>query len=1138
MKKIIVLTAFAVLNVLVGYTQITTTTLYSSEDSYTSTASASSNYGTLGTIEVSKTSTSVFRSFLKFDVSSIPANAVITSAILRLTPSGSEGILSTDSTRLYLDVCNSTWTETGITSNSGISNNTLFSTVTASYLVSSKREFQVKNHLQAMIEGRLLNYGWRIRRNDESTVASTAYYTRENGTIGNRPQLEVKYYIRSSVSAAAIVHTSTLTSTDGSISPTVINGSNTTKTYRWYNSSGTQIATTQNLSGVGKGWYGLKYFGTSSGDTTYQAFIVGTECEEISITFDPGPNYMDDARLRNLIEGTGTTVVDYNSVNYGDLNVETAQRSVATNWYSDKTVMKFRLWIDPNCQVNTANLALTGNSQNTSGATNASEFALNTSNWYESGVSFRNAPTSTATGKISIASIPTGNSNLTVNIASFFNTWKANNTANYGFVFQLQSYTSDLLRRMQFNSSDATTASLRPQITFSIKVNSCDLSRKGTASVTYDASNTYGDATVTITPPSWAVGPYHYLISEQEIPEFDVIYKTLRDSVFGGTLDSTKFYYGDDSNLTKQFLGLYQGGYYISAFDKLGKRVYSDLISVSPMNYESSSGITFANDVFTTTAANGKALISSYMTELSETGTALNYIVQLNTGEAFFGLMNTSGNLNVKTDILHGFHVQSGSARVIINGVIGSTSYTVTTSDELRVFKDGSVLRFYIAGVERGSYTLPASFTYKNGVFASISGSKIKVKPIRLLNLNWVINRLNPIVPGSCLGSFGKISGTLYPIILTTKTPTNFNAVLTNSGGTAQTLDAGSTMSNYSFSNLLPGNYTLTVSFNWMNTTTSAIDPNAVTYVYNLVVASKIAWEGKVNTIDVAASSSLLGTSGASSGWGHANSVNEALVAASNFVDFGVNVASTFVLNLNSGFFPIITIQNGIAVIGFGDPATTPLPTTLPSNFTGYYMVKTMFLPYILMRYEGGIASGTVTTFLASDKFRMVCNTSLSANQVSLYKYTATNVLGAQIPNTTMSYTPATIKKLIAYVKNANGKGFINMSTNMACPASIIYAKLERSLKGVKYAVSLNKFYFYYDEEYASSASLTYKVYDKNNNVVLSTSSQVLTQMVGSVNREYGDNRYSLDVTSLGSGAYVLEVVNERGEKFYLRFVK
>lgn len=1141
MKQIFVL--FAVLCSFLGYSQsqiVSVPTLYATEDGHTYSGSAATNYGTLGTMNVSVvTGPQVYRGFLKFNLSSIPSNAVITSATLRLTPNGTENV--TTASQLLLDLCNTSWTETGITSNSGITNNSLYTTNSSSVWNSSisKREFDIKTWVQAMVEGRLPNYGFRLKKADETTVLNTTYFTRENGTASNRPQLDIQYYLRSYVSAATIVHTSTLSSTDGSISPTVTNGSFAPMTYRWYNSSGTQIATTQGLTGVGKGWYGLKCYGATAGDTIYQAFIVGTECETVSISFSPGPNYMDDARLRNLIEGTGTNVVDYNSFNYGSDVVETAQRSLTTSWFSDKSLMKFRIWIDPACQVNTANLALTGNSHNTSGTTNPSEFALNTSNWSESGVAFGNAPTYTATGKINIASIATGSTNLTVDIASFFNTWKTNNVTNYGFVFQLQSYTGDVLRRMQFNSSDATSAANRPQITFSITTNTCDLSRKGTSTITYDATNTYGDVALTITPPSWAVSPYQYMISEQPIPNFGDIYHTLRDSIFGGVLDSVKFFLGDNNtSLTNSFTSLKQGQYYISAFDKLGARIYDNLVLINPINYETSANISFANDVFTTSAANGKAIMTDYLTETSGAA-SITYTVVNNTGESFFGLQNLSSALAVKTDIYYGFHVQSGSARVINAGVVGGTAYTVTATDEFSIVKDGSNLKFYISGVLKATAALPSTFTYKSGVFAGGSATKIKYKPIHLFPLSWVLNIMNPVVPGSCLGSFGQVSGTFWTLNLGSKVMVNPSTVLKNSSNVTQTMDAGATATAYSYSNLLPGNYTLTLTFNWQ--VNGVTNPTPIVYTYNIVVASRITWENKVAVTDVSTPPllpfPLLATSNGT--WGHTSSVNTVNTSpTTTFVDFTPNIGGYFyVASTTWPYINLITIASGTGVLGFGDPSVTPLTTTVPSGFTGYYFTKPLIGPYMVYKMVNGFISGGAFTFNAGDKFRIVYTPGGSPN-TSLYKYTSANVLGSAIPNFSVNYL-SVVKNLIGYVKAKSNTGFINLSTNMPCPVNTIYAKLERELKGVKYPVNLNKFYFFYDEEYASTASLKYNVYDKNNAIVLNTAAQVLTQMISNQpNREYGDNRYYIDVTSLAPGSYVLEVINEKDEKFYLRFIK
>jgi hypothetical protein len=95
----------------------------------------------------------------------------------------------------------------------------------------------------------------------------------------------------------------------------------------------------------------------------------------------------------------------------------------------------------------------------------------------------------------------------------------------------------------------------------------------------------------------------------------------------------------------------------------------------------------------------------------------------------------------------------------------------------------------------------------------------------------------------------------------------------------------------------------------------------------------------------------------------------------------------------------------------------------------------------------------------------------------------------------------------------------------------INYVKLEREIRGVNYKPTQNFLYFYYDEEYTGSSNLTYRVLDKNIQVIVSSATLNLV-------KTYGDNRYSLDVNSIPVGSYVLEVKNEKNEKFYLRFTK
>lgn len=99
------------------------------------------------------------------------------------------------------------------------------------------------------------------------------------------------------------------------------------------------------------------------------------------------------------------------------------------------------------------------------------------------------------------------------------------------------------------------------------------------------------------------------------------------------------------------------------------------------------------------------------------------------------------------------------------------------------------------------------------------------------------------------------------------------------------------------------------------------------------------------------------------------------------------------------------------------------------------------------------------------------------------------------------------------------------------CICNPTYAKLEKTLRGVNYPTCTNQLYFYYEEEYTASTTLKYSIRNAMNQEVLSSTTIPLT-------KEYGDNRYELAVSSLFPGTYILEVTNEKNERFYLRFSK
>lgn len=493
MKRILLLSIL--LNTCFCYSQsVSSVVLSATENSFTDSGNPSAiNYTALTSSVYVDGSLNYFRIFIKFDLSSIPTNAVITSAIMRFGPAGTENIVATNSTELYLEACNTAWSQTTLNHSSGISNNPILLQIDTSNLVSGKREFNVKRHVQAMVDGRVPNYGWRMRRNPEGTTTLiTKYASKNNLSVVSRPQLEIYYYIPAYVSAATIVHASSGLS-NGSISPTILLGSSATRSYQWYNTSGViSGATSINLTAKPFGWYGLKSWGTAAGDTLFYAFLIGSKCEMVDISFNPGPNYIDDASITNGTIGSGNTAANYSQNNVGNSTVNSAEQvNLLGNWFSVSSLIRFRLWVDPTLEVIEAKMTMTGSGHNPLERPNDSKLTQIAANWKESGVSFGIRP---ALGSLSInlPNMPAGNGNSILELKDFFNSWKTNNTTNFGLDLSLQNYiTPPVLGTTQtkqiYESSDNTN---KPIIAFKVSWvnNGCDFNSYSRFKDVLDAS--------------------------------------------------------------------------------------------------------------------------------------------------------------------------------------------------------------------------------------------------------------------------------------------------------------------------------------------------------------------------------------------------------------------------------------------------------------------------------------------------------------------------------------------------------------------------------------------------------------------------------------------------------------------------
>ncbi|MDH4471105.1 MAG: DNRLRE domain-containing protein [Fluviicola sp.] len=459
-----------------GYGQ-TTTTIKITEDAHVSSASAGSNYANVTTIPIWTTSsTNFFRYYLKPDLSSIPFGSHIVSATVRIRPISEAGIVgSPNSTQFYLRGLATSWSESLITYTNSNPPSTTGSTVTTSInptIPIPWRQFDVTTLVQSMVSGSILNNGFVITRNPETTANSSCTYTSgEDATPANRPEIVISYYPPINVTGATITHATSPSSADGVVTP-IFSGGSGNYQYRWFDLSTPSGATTALLGQTSlsitnrpPGFCGIEIKDVTLNKFYYMAFIVGVACDPINLSFYPGANFMDDALVSAASpSGTGVPVTEIQ-----------ASGNTGTDM---RTYIRFRIWLETSVTPIFADLYLAGKSHvNPGGAnTNDAEFqrvdALKY--WDELTVNYNTQPSFSNAIVVNVP--PTTSSTMSKNydITSFFSYWKQNNTNNnFGMVFKLDNFTASTARQ-QYHSSDATAANDKPYIKFLVDQPNCD----------------------------------------------------------------------------------------------------------------------------------------------------------------------------------------------------------------------------------------------------------------------------------------------------------------------------------------------------------------------------------------------------------------------------------------------------------------------------------------------------------------------------------------------------------------------------------------------------------------------------------------------------------------------------------------
>ncbi len=186
--------AFAL--VLAASAQAASVTLNPTQDSYVSSSFPDNNYNEIY-VAFGEATTTVFRAYLKFDVSSIPSGSTITSATLRLYREDNWN----DALRNFLvSRIASNWTETGPTWNTR-PNRTATPTATGfggtpgttGWI--SWTDGAILSWVQLWVDGSYANYGFEIRKDGTESAGEEALLkcTSREGSSAYWPELVISY---------------------------------------------------------------------------------------------------------------------------------------------------------------------------------------------------------------------------------------------------------------------------------------------------------------------------------------------------------------------------------------------------------------------------------------------------------------------------------------------------------------------------------------------------------------------------------------------------------------------------------------------------------------------------------------------------------------------------------------------------------------------------------------------------------------------------------------------------------------------------------------------------------------------------------------------------------------------------------
>ena len=1085
------------------FSQTTLDTIEISKDSYVRSNSTGSNYGTSGNFYAYYNVTPYsWRGYLEADFSSIPENAIVISAELELYSTWG---VSTYSHPMYLQRTEASWTETGITwsNQPTVSTSDQISVPDDDVDQNGWHSIDVKDHVQEMVNYPDLNHGWCLRVQSESgQTRGRSYHSRE-ATSDSVPRIHIEYVFP--IEIDGYTQHCTNGNSDGAIVPVVSKGSETYSSYEWFEFDGsgntTSIESGTNISnaeveGLDPGLY-LLYVEDDEGTTGYRYFAVGEEGEETSVTIHP--YHADTAALfgEDCIQSHSNA-----DGNYGDYTYFNA-----TDWssYHGEAYMKWLMDFDFLLDFNQADLQLVSVSPhyhiNPAGCSNGSTVSLVIEYWNYYLLIYNKKLTKDDTVTVAIPET-SGNQyrNDTLDLLEFVGYWQGNPDENFGVNMALDAYTCGSNVRLIYANSDYATEASRPKFVLSFEVKPSIITEY------YDSLDV---GSIEINAPNGEL-PYHYFISYfDSIPSLDTMWSVVKDSI---EVDSVDFFRGNVDNQNFTFQNLKAERYYIAVFDNNGSKLVEHEVIVGPelelLNSEDVD-LTGRKIEVTSPETSGYALIDGQI-PLNKSG---GIEFKIETLGAFAIGMNRMDDspANDERDMEYAMDFQSNGAFSIF--VDDSIYYddTATTGDIFRMSKVNYEMVFYQNDYEifrknistdlADHYKVEVTFKGPNPVLSQVSKYDYfaeKIRPVLTKSIQTECDLNNGYLqfyPGPYFGTGGSISGSIYVYDADSLTLIDSIVFAGATPSTNMPLDVGRYKVVYTWTN--NGG---TTTHNWIEYHEIG---NAMSW---LTLDQYFVYDpGTVNTIETVNFTNNAHAVGINN-WpqGDLGWVSYNTKVDKHYQQLGFGSYNSFVPYSNTRFKIVDDQgQNEIELMVF---------SLMGNSYVHAYdssgtLITPVFTTYLDGPYLINLKSGSPNQFEAyynnsSSPFATVDQ----SNSNSDYKVEVSAIRGSFVDT---------------YVSFCDG-----------VPTSEHCAHLDYELDGNYYVTKNGKLCFVYNEEY-NDTLVELNIYDNASNLVATEADFTTANLV------HGENRIVLIFDQFDcsdDGFYVLEVINDKGEKFYLRF--